>query len=212
MSKARILIADDHTLVVEAFKELLDPEFEVVGTVTNGRELLETAPALCPDIVLVDLGMPLFEGLETGRELKRLVPRAKLLVVTVNEDSTVASEVLRSWASGYLLKKSSATDLLRGIRDVLSGKTCIAPAIARRLVDEFVRNPRPRPVKSLTSRQREVLALLAQGRTMKEVAVELHVTPRTVAFHKYRIMMEFQLKTNSDLVRFAIKHHLLPSP
>lgn len=211
MPKTRILIADDHTLVVQAFKNLLEPEFEVVGTVADGRELLEVAPALRPDIVLIDLGMPGFEGLETGKELKRRVPRARLLVVTMNEDSAIASEVLRSWASGYLLKKSSATDLVKGIREILSGKTYIASAIEQRLVDEFVDNPGPRQAKSPTLRQREVLRLLAQGRTMKEVAAELHITPRTVAFHKYRIMAEFHLKTNSDLVRFAIKNHLLPS-
>ena len=209
MGKPRVLLADDHTLVVEAFTKLLEPEFEVVGTVADGRALLASAPQLNPDVIVVDLGMPLLNGMEAGQELKRRLPQAKLIVLTMSEDYDLAAEALRHWASAYLLKKSAGSELVRAIREVIKGKTYVTPKVAQRLLEEFVRDPRPDRSKVLTPRQREVLQLLAEGRTMKEVAGILKVATRTVAFHKYRIMEEFGLKTNSDLVRFAIREHLV---
>lgn len=209
MGRARILLADDHTLVTDAFKKLLEPHFDVVGSVDNGRKLLEVAVSLNPDVVLVDLAMPLLNGLDAGERLKRLVPNAKLIVLTVTEDCEVASEVLRSWASGYLLKKAGGSELVKAIHEVLKGRVYVTPGLAPRILDKFVRDPRSLQLKSLTERQREVLQLLAEGRTMKEVADILHVAARTVAFHKYKIMQEFGLKTNSDLIQFAIKQRLI---
>ena len=211
MRKARVLLADDHTLVVEAFTKLLEPEFEVVGTVADGRALLALAPRLNPDVVVIDLGMPLLNGMDAGHELKHLLPQAKLIVLTMSEDYDLAAEALRHWASAYLLKKSAGSELLKAIREVLKGKTYVTPKVAQRLLEEFVRNPRPER-RALTPRQREVLQLLAEGRTMKEVAAILNVATRTVAFHKYRIMEEYGLKTNSDLVRFAIREHIVNQP
>jgi DNA-binding NarL/FixJ family response regulator len=212
MARPRILLADDHTLVVEAFKNLLEPHFEVVGTVADGRALLEVAPKLAPDVILVDLAMPSLNGMDAGERLKQSLPNTKLIVLTMTEDASVAAEVMKRWANGFLLKKSAGSELIRAIKEVLKGESYITPKMAKRLLDEFVRDPHPAQPKSLTPRQREVLQLLAEGHTMKEVADVLHVTPRTVAFHKYRIMDEFGLKTNSDLVRFAIKEHVVTAP
>lgn len=209
MAKPRVLLADDHTLVVEAFKKLLEPEFEVVATVSDGRTLLAIAPQLKPDVVVVDIGMPLLNGMDAGRELKALLPRTKLIVLTMSEDYDLAAEALQKWASGYLLKKSAASELVKAIREILKGNTYVTPQVAQRMFEEFIRDPRRDRVKTLTHRQREVLQLLAEGKAMKEVADILHIATRTVAFHKYRIMEEFGLKTNSDLVRFAIKERVL---
>ena len=129
----------------------------------------------------------------------------------MSEDSEIAREALRQWASGYLLKKSAGSELIKAIREALRGRSYVTPKIAKRLEEEFIRDPRPDRKRELTSRQREVLQLLAEGRTMKETADELHVTPRTIAFHKYRIMEDFGLKTNSDLVKFAMKERIIPS-
>jgi DNA-binding NarL/FixJ family response regulator len=207
--RPHILIADDHTLVVEAFKKLIEPNFEVVGTVSNGRDLLEVAPKLKPDVVLLDLGMPLLNGQDAGERLKTLLPKAKVIVLTMNEDSEIAAAAIEKWASGFLLKNSAGTELIHAIKEVLKGKSYVTPRIAKKLFDRFVRDPRTEHTKHLTSRQREVLQLLAEGRTMKEAADVLHVTPRTIAFHKYKIMDEFGLKTNSDLLRFAMKERLI---
>lgn len=210
--RPRILLADDHTLVVEAFTKLLSPQFDVVGTVADGRTLLEVAPGLQPDVVLLDLRMPSLNGLEAGRRLKELLPSTKIIVLTMSEDPTIAAEALQSWASGFLLKKSASTELVHAIREVLKGQRYVTPQMTQPLMDEFVKAPRATHGKSLTPRQREVLQLLAEGCTMKEAADLLHLTPRTVAFHKYKIMEEFGIKTNADLVRFAIKEKVVSQP
>ena len=209
MGKARILIADDHTLVAEAFKKLLEPEFEVVGTVGDGRALLRKAPELSPDAVLVDLNMPLLNGLDAGEQLKQILPKAKIIVLTMNEDAEIAAETMGKWASGYLLKKSAGSELLKAVREVLRGARYITPALEKELVEISSRESRNEAARALTPRQREVLQLLAEGHTMKEAAAILHVATRTVAFHKYRIMQDFGLENNSDLLRFAIKQRVV---
>src|SRR5271154_2246968 len=210
MDQPRILIADDHTLVAEAFKKALEPEFDVIKIVADGRSLLAAAKELKPDLVLLDLGMPLLNGLDAGLELKKLLPKTKLVVLTMNEDSDVASKALRQWASGYLLKKSAGVELKKAIFEVLHGRSYVTPSIAQKLMDEFIRDPRPKGgAKELTQRQRQVLQLLAEGRSMKEAAAVLDIAVRTVAFHKYRIMEDLGLKTNADLVRFAIREHII---
>ena len=212
MGRARILLADDHTLVVEGFRKILEPEFEIAGVVSDGRALLTVALQQKPDVIVLDIGMPLVSGIDAGRELKRLIPRTKLIVLTMNEDADIAREALRRWASAYLLKKSAGAELINAVREVLKGRTYVTPRLAQQLMDQFVRDPRLGRTKELTPRQREVLHLLAEGRTMKETADLLHLTPRTIAFHKYRIMEEFGLKTNSDLVRFAIRERVVSPP
>jgi DNA-binding NarL/FixJ family response regulator len=205
-------VADDHTLIVDAFKKLLEPEFEVVATVSDGRALLRTAYESKPDVAIIDLGMPLLNGADAGQELKKLLPQIKLLVVTMSEDYELAAHAMKHWASGFLLKKSAGTELIKAIREILKGNSYVTPRVAQRLLEEFVRDPRPDRSRHLTPRQREILQLLAEGRTMKEVGAILNVATRTVAFHKYRIMEEFGLKTNSDLVKLAIKEHIISAP
>lgn len=209
MAKARVLLADDHTLVAEAFKRLLEPEFEVVGTVGDGRALLRVASELKPDVVLVDLNMPLLNGLDASEQLKQLLPRTKIIVLTMNEDAEIAHETMRTWASGYLLKKSAGSELLKAVREVLNGAKYVTPALEDELAELISTDSRPEPARALTPRQREVLQLLAEGHTMKEAAAILNVATRTVAFHKYRIMHEFGLENNSDLLRLAIKQRLV---
>ena len=208
MERARIVIADDHTLVAETFKTLLEPEYHVVKVVSDGRSLLAAAKELKPDLVLLDLGMPLLNGLDAGLELKRILPKTKLIVLSMNEDADVASQAFHQWASGYLLKKSAGAELKTAISEVLHGRSYVTPSVAQKLINEFIRDPRPGRSKELTQRQRQV-QLLAEGRSMKEAAAVLDIAVRTIAFHKYRIMEEFGLKTNADLVRFALREHVI---
>lgn len=210
MTRVRILLAEDHTLVAEAFQRLLEPHYEVVGIVGDGRSLLKVAQQLKPDVAIMDIGMPLLNGLDAGRELKRLLPYIKIIFVTMNDDPDIASEARRFGASGYLLKTSASSELLKAVQEVLRGNSYLTPRISERLRLEFIKDPRAdRPAKHLTMRQREVLQLLAEGRPMKEVADILDITPRTVAFHKYRTMEAFNLKSNAELIRFVIREGII---
>src|SRR5215467_1210230 len=210
MTAARVMLADDHTILVEAFRNLLEPHYEVVGTVADGRALIEAASQLKPDVIVVDIGMPLMNGLEAGVRLKQGVPTAKLICLTMNEDPDLAAEAMRRGASGYLLKSSAASELIRAIQMAMKGKTYLTAQIARKLQKTLANDPQPRArAKALTPRQREVIQLLAEGKSMKEVADVLNVTPRTVAFHKYRIMDELNLRTTAELIQFAIKSRIL---
>lgn len=209
MRRPRIFLADDHILLLDAFSKLLEPEFEIVGTVSDGQALLAEAPRALPDLIVVDLGLPLLNGMDAGRKLKELMPKVKLLVVTVNEDVGIAIEALREWAAGFLLKKSAGTELIYAIRELLAGKSYVTPPISQQLQREFIRNPASNGDKTLTPRQREVLQLLAEGHTMKEVARALSVSTRTVAFHKYQIMEDFNLHNNLELLRLALRERLV---
>jgi DNA-binding NarL/FixJ family response regulator len=212
MAKPRLLLAGDHTLVVEAFTKLLEAEFEIVGTATDGLTLLKTAAELSPDVVILDLNMPRLNDMDAGKELKKLLPLTKIIVLTVSEDFEFAAQALRLWASAYLLKKSAGSELARAIREVLKGRTYVTPRVAQRLLEEFVRDPRPDHQAHLTKRQKEVLQLLAEGHNMRQVARLLEISPRTVAFHKYQIMEQHGLKTQSDIVMFAMKQRVLALP
>ncbi len=206
MKRARILLADDHRLLLEAFENLLEPEFEVVGTATDGRALLVAARELKPDVIVLDIAMPLLNGLGAAQRLKQMMPEIKLIFLTVNEDPDFASEAFRIGASGYLLKNSAASELFQAIEAVLEGKAYVTPLVTQGMIESFqYGHDRSEASVKLTPRQREVLQLLAEGHSMKEAANILDVSPRTVAFHKYRIMEGLQLKTNADLVQFAIK-------
>ncbi len=206
MLRTRVLLADDHTLLLDAFSKLLEPECEVVGTVGDGRALLEVGPELHPDIIVLDISMPLLNGLDAARQLKQKLPDVKLIFLTVNEDPELAAEAFRIGASGYLLKHSAASELFHAIQEVSKGRAYVTPLVAKEMMNTFINgSQRRKHSHNLTSRQREVLQLLAEGRSMKEVATLMKITPRTVAYHKYRIMEELRLKTNADLVQFAIK-------
>ncbi len=208
MDRPRILIADD-TLVAETFKDLIEPEYQVIKVVTDGKTLLSAAVEMKPDVVLMDMDMSLLSGFDTGRELRKLLPKTKLILLAMNDDPDVASKALRQWSSGYLLKKAAGVELKRAISEVLRGHSYVTPSIAQKLIDELIHTPQQSRTKELTTRQRQVLQLLAEGRSMKEAAEILNIAVRTIAFHKYRIMEDFGLKTNSDLVRFAMREHLI---
>jgi DNA-binding NarL/FixJ family response regulator len=208
--RPRVVIADDHTLVAEAFKSLLEQEFDVVGVVADGRALLQAVPDLKPAVVVVDIGMPLLNGLDAGQQIRRIAPEVKLVYVTMNQDADLAAEAFRRGASGYLLKTSAAAELVTAVREVLRGKSYISPLIAKDVVGFLLRGQESNGERDkLTSRQREVLQLLAEGRSMKEVASILKISSRTVAFHKYRIMEVLKVKNNAELVQYAIRNRIV---
>lgn len=208
--KPRVAIVDDHRLLADALEQLLVPECEVVGTYGDPRAFLTQAAQLKPDVAILDLSMPLLNGLDTARELKRLVPGVRVLILTMNEDPDVAAEAFRIGVSGYLLKRSAGSELLAAVREVMGHRYYITPLLTKDLVGSLiVDNPARKPVSRLTSRQREVLQLLAEGRSMKEAAAILHVSARTVAFHKYRMMEHLQVHSTAALIQFAVREGLV---
>lgn len=209
MKRPRILLADDHNLLLDAYRRLLEPEYEIAGEASDGKTLVRLAQQLIPDLIVIDLGLPLLNGMDAGAQVKAMMPKVRLVVVTMNEDVVIAVKALRTWASGFLLKKCAGTELVSAVRKVLSGGTYVTPSTARQIECEFIRDPDIKCNKTLSRRQREVLQLLAEGKTMKEAADVLCLTARTVAFHKYSIMEEFNLHTNVDLLKLAIREHLV---
>lgn len=212
MNKPSILLADDHTLFVEALHNVLEPEFTLVGEVGDGRALLEAAPRLLPDVILLDLSMPLLNGIDAAYQLKRLVPETKLLFLSMHGDATYVTEAFRAGAAGYVLKRSTATELLQAIRAVLRGQLYLSPMLAKDMLDPLLHSKRSMstPQKQLTIRQREVLQLVAEGRSLKEIATILCVSVKTVEFHKTRIVKQLGLSTTADLTRYAVTHGLVP--
>ena len=210
MARVRILLADDHTLFCNLLRDLLEPEYEVVGSVSDGRELLKAADSLRPDVVLLDIGMPSLNGLDAGRRLKQANPRVKLIYLTMNNNIEYAREALQAGASAFILKNSKSSELLHAIRDALKGVSYVAPEIRRALNEVFLRDPKAvdRP-QHLTDRQREVLQMLAEGRSLREIAGLLQISYRTVRFHKVRIMEELGISKNAELVKYAIKHGMI---
>jgi len=209
--RARILIADDHTLVAELCKKLLEAEFEVVGIVNNGRSLVRAATELKPDVIVVDIAMPVLNGLDASEQVKQALPGVKLVFLTMNGDTDLAVEALRRGACGYLLKTCAASEMVTAVREVLRGKVYLSRTLCKEDVT-FLRRQDKRMVEEdhrLTERQREVLQLLAEGKVMKEVGTILNMTTRTVAFHKYRIMEALGAKSNAELVRYAVRKHLI---
>ena len=208
--RPRVLVADDHTFVAEACVKLLEPEFEVVGTVADGQALLAAVPELKPDVIVLDVGMPLLNGLEAGKRIKKAVRAVRIVYLTMNTDKGIAAEAFRGGASGYLLKTSAGAELVTAVREVLKGKKYLSPLVTTDVEGFFIETRLSHiGQETLTNRQREVLQLLAEGRSMKEVAYTLKLTPRTVAFHKYKIMERLRLKTNAELVQYAIREHVI---
>ena len=206
--RTRILLADDHALLLDAFRQLLEPAYEVVAVVTDGRALLEAAERLRPDVVIADISMPLLNGLDACEQLSARLPRTKVIVLTMNEDPDIAAEALRRGAAGFALKKSASSELFDAIDAVLRGQTYLSPAISSLPASTFLATA-PESSSVLTQRQREVLQLLAEGKSMKEAAAILNLTPRTIAFHKYAIMEQHGLATSAELVCFAVKQGLV---
>jgi DNA-binding NarL/FixJ family response regulator len=210
-NRSRILIAEDHNLVAELCKRLLETEFDVVGVVGDGRALVRAAAQLKPDVVVIDIAMPILNGLDAGRQLKAILPAVKLVYLTMNADVEVAAEAFRQGASGYLLKTCAASDIVLAVRDVLRGKSYVSRALPRETIDFLRRQDRELMDERelLTERQREVLQLLAEGKVMKEVGDILHMTTRTVAYHKYRMMEVLGAKSNAELIKYAVRNHMV---
>ena len=210
-NRSRILIADDHNLVAELCKRLLETEFDVVGVVSDGRAMVHAASELKPDVIVVDVAMPILNGLDAGRQVKEMLPAVKLLYLTMNSDVEVAAEAFRRGASGYLLKTCAAVEMVLAVREVLRGKTYMSSALSRDTLN-FLRRQDKELVNEdelLTERQREVLQLLAEGKVMKEVGDILNMTPRTVAYHKYRMMAVLGAKSSAELVKYAVRNHMV---
>ena len=197
--------------MAEACKKLLEPEFDVVAIVNDGRALIQAALELKPDVLIIDIAMPLLNGLDAGEQAKNALPEAKVVYLTMNTNPEVAADAFRRGASGYLPKSAAASELSTAVREVLKGKSYLSPLITKDTVDFLLRKGKSRAEPPrITKRQREVLQLLAEGHSMKEVAHVLKLKPGTVAFHKYRIMAALGIKTNADLLRYAIREHMIP--
>jgi DNA-binding NarL/FixJ family response regulator len=209
MTKPRVLLADDHALLLGALETLLQRECDVVGKASDGRELVAEALRLKPDVVVLDIMMPLLNGLEAARQIRQTLKSVKLVFVTMNEDSDLAAEAFRAGASAYLLKRSAPPELLTAIREVMQGRSYVTPFITDGLVGTLLNPDRPGPSTELTPRQREILQLLAEGRSMKEAGALLNLTRRTIAFHKYRMMQQLNVKTTAELIRYAVKNHIV---
>ncbi len=210
MKRTRVLLADDHQMLVDALKGILEPRFEVVGAVRDGRALVDAVAKLQPDVVVVDIAMPLLNGLDAARQLKRTTPKLKIVVMTMNEDPDLVGESFRAGASAFLLKQAAAFELTEALDRVLKGGAYVTPSAAKGQQEISLREPKARDhIAEPTARQREVIQLLAEGRSMKEVAAILNITKRTVAAHKYAVMELLQLKTNADLVQYAIKRGII---
>lgn len=215
MTKPRILIADDHSIVLAGLCKLVeaDGEGEVVGTAEDGRALVEEAQKLRPDIILLDISMPLLNGLDAARQIRKLVPECKLIMLTMHATPTYAAEAFKAGVSGYLIKRSAASELKHAIQAVLRGQHYMTPLITKDVLDSALHPPegnvRKRPPSTLTSRQREVLQLVAEGKGTKEIASLLKISVKTVEFHKFRIMDELDLHSTAELTKYAIAEGLV---
>lgn len=210
MLGTRVILADDHTLMLDALKHLLEPEFEVVGTFGDGHALVEGAPQLKPDVIVLDIGMPIMNGFSAGQRLKRSMPAVKLIYLTMSHDLDMAAEAFRVGASGYLLKNSKGSELINAIRQVARGNSYVSPRMTEDVVGSLAHHfKKLKSTNHLTLRQKEVLQLLAEGRSMKEAAFILNLSPRTVAFHKYTMMDHLRIKTSAELVQYALNRQLV---
>ena len=204
MPRARILLADDHTVVLDAFKKLLEPAYDVVGTAADGHALVAAAETLKPDLIILDVAMPNLNGLDACERVRQRLPGAKIIFLTMTHDRDTAAEAIRRGASGYVLKSAPSLELFEAISEVLRGKTYVTPAMTDEPSAVFVARAQKGKAAALSLRQREVLQLLAEGKSMKEAADTLNVTPRTIAFHKYTMMERLGFKTTAELVQHAV--------
>ncbi len=210
MKRPRLLLADDHLLLLEAFRSLLQDDFDIAGTVSDGAQLLDAAVRLTPDVIVTDVSMPHMSGIESARRLRDILPSARIVFLTVNEDPQLAAEAFRLGAFGWVLKSSPASELRQAVREALAGHHFLTSAVANG--DRASLPPTAKghtAAEELTPRERQVLSLLAHGKAMKQVAVELGITARTVAFHKYRIMDTLGIRTSAELVQFAVRHGIV---
>jgi DNA-binding NarL/FixJ family response regulator len=210
--KPRIILADDHMIFTDGLKVLLEPAFEIVAVVDNGRTAIKAVRTFSPDAIILDISMPLLNGIETAREIRKFDSRVKIIFLTMHSDLQYVEEAFDAGASGYVIKHSATFDLRRAVQEALRGRAYITPGIAESGVDTFLRgfSRARKPLTQLTSRQRQVLQLLAEGRSAKEAAAILNLSSRTVEFHKYRLMQQLALRSTAQLTQFAIKHGIIP--
>lgn len=211
MKKPRILLADDHKIVLEGLRALLEPEFELIGAVTNGRDLVSECGRLAPDVVVADVSMPLLNGIEAARQILDGGSQAKVVLLTMHPDATYATRAFEAGASAYVLKHSASDELVAAIHEALRGEIYISREMRIASVEELVMpgSRHTKPVIELTMRQREVLQLVAEGKSAKEIAAVLGISPRTAERHKYQIMDDLGVKTSAELVQYAIRHGLV---
>ncbi|MDF0675517.1 MAG: response regulator transcription factor [Nitrospira sp.] len=213
MSKPRVLLADDHLLVLEGFRRILEGQYELVGAVEDGRALLDAAEKLQPDIVILDVSMPLLNGIDAAAQLKKICPSTKIIIVTMHADREYIRSAFEAGASAYVLKRSAVDELDQAIRAAVAGHSYITPLITKDMLDVFLSTASDTPgeTQRLTTRQREVLQLLTEGRTAKEIANILNISSRTVEFHKSQILMQLNLQTTADLIKYALTHGIVPT-
>jgi DNA-binding NarL/FixJ family response regulator len=211
MTKPRLLIADDHKIFAEGLKRLLKEDFDIAGVVEDGRELVAAAEKLRPDLIVVDISMPMLNGIEAVRQIKKVHPAIKVVFLTMHPDVAYAVSAFKAGASGYVLKHSAPDELITAIREALKGRTYVTPLIAGKLLHSYQSGAHSETdtVLSLSSRQREVLQLLAEGRSAKEIAAILNISMKTVEYHKYRMMEDLSIKTTADLIRYAVKQGIV---
>ena len=211
MKKTRLLIADDHTLVLEGLKRILEEEFDLAGTAENGRDLLRLAEELRPDVVLVDISMPQLNGIDAARQLLKILPQSKIIFVTMHADPDYVAEAFRAGASGYVLKRSAASELVTAVQEVMKGRYYVTPLVTREALSPLLgeKVDFKKLSSTLTSRQREVLQLVAEGRTVKEIATALEISAKTVEFHKSALMERLGIHSTAELTRYAIEHGLI---
>ena len=207
MIKPRLMIADDHQIFAEGLKRLLSADFDIVGAVQNGRELVSAAEKLRPDVIVADISMPMLNGIEAVVQIQKSCPKIKVVFLTMHPDTAYAVSAFKAGASGYVLKHSAPDELVTAIREALKGRTYVTPLIAGKLLHAYQSGAHSGTdaVLSLTSRQREVLQLVAEGRSVKEIAAILNISTKTVEYHKYRMMEDLGIKTTADLIRYAVK-------
>ncbi len=209
----RILIADDHTLLLDGFRLILEPEFQVIGSVENGNALVQAAQRLKPDIILLDISMPILNGIDAAAKLSTLVPSSKLIFVTMHTGAEYVSEAFRAGASGYVLKRAAASELLTAIREVSKGRHYVSPLVTRETIEFLLASAKTEQKSSdgLTTRQREILQLVAEGKSRKEIASILNISVKTVEFHKASLARQLELRNTADFTRYAIEHGLIGS-
>ncbi len=207
----RILIADDHTLLLDGFRLILEPEFEVIGSVEDGQALIQAAQSLKPDIILLDISMPLLNGIDAAAQLATLVPASKIIFVTMHTGAEYVSEAFRVGAAGYVLKRAAASELLTAIREVCKGRHYVSPLVTRETIDFLLASAKSDTGLSdgLTARQREILQLVAEGKSRKEIASILNISVKTVEFHKASLARQLDFRSTADFTRYAIEHGLI---
>lgn len=205
----RVVLADDHTILIDAIKRVLEPEFTVVGTFSDGQSLLDSVLEIKPDAAIIDIGMPGMDGLTTGLRLKKLMPRVRLIYLTMDQDVDTATEAFRIGASAYVIKTSAVSELVSALRTASWGGFYTSPTLNQKAEGSLIRPDNLKKPYKPTPRQREVLKLVAEGYSMNEIATQLNITPRTVQFHKYSMMQELEIASTAELVSYAIRNRLI---